>query len=259
MIPRHEHILELLRKGGSCSIEQIRKKFNVSDMTIRRDLQALENSGHVLRTHGGAVISERVAFEFGFMQRVNENRAAKQAIAAAAFAQLGDAKTVLLDSGTTTLALAGHLRASTGLTVLTSSLPIASALQFSQGVDLILLGGLLRRESPDLIGALTESNLEQLHADVAFIGADAVDLCGASYNESLPVARMLQKMMAASDRVFILADSFKLGKKALARFGDLRQAAGLITDGGIAPKISSELKKAGVNLIVAPEAAGAAE
>ena len=256
MIPRQQQILQLLRQSGHCTIEQIRRKFTVSDMTVRRDLQALEDSGHVLRTHGGAAISERVAFEFSFMQRTKENRAAKQAIAAAAFAQLGTAKTVLLDSGTTTLTLAEHLRTAKGLTVLTTSLPIASTLQFSKEIDLLLLGGLLRRESPDLIGTLTESNLERLHAEVAFIGADAVDLCGEVYNESLQVGRMLEKMTAASDRFFILADSSKLGKKALARFGDLRKSAGLITDEEISPEIRRALKSAGVNLIIAPAVAG---
>lgn len=255
MIPRQSQILRLIRRNGYCSAEQIRQEFGVSDMTVRRDLKALENSGHVLRTHGGAAIAERVAFEFGFMQRTKENHAAKQAIAAEAFAQLGSAKTVLLDSGTTTLALAMHLRVGRGMSVITSSLPIASALQFSEGVELLLLGGLLRRESPDLIGAFTESNLERLHAEVAFIGADAVDLCGTTYNESLSVARMLQKMIVAADRVFILADSSKIGKKALAKFADLRQLTGMITDEGIAPEIRGTLEGAGVNVIIAPSVA----
>ena len=131
MIPRHSQILQSLRKKGHCSVEELCLKFAVSDMTIRRDLHALENSGHVLRTHGGAALAERVAFEFGFLERSMAHRAAKRAIAAAAFAELGRTKTILVDSGTTTLALAEHLRGSTGLTVSTTSLPIASALQFS--------------------------------------------------------------------------------------------------------------------------------
>ncbi|MEI8309247.1 MAG: DeoR/GlpR family DNA-binding transcription regulator [Verrucomicrobiota bacterium] len=251
MIPRHSQILQSLRKKGHCSVEELCLKFAVSDMTIRRDLHTLENSGHVLRTHGGAALAERVAFEFGFLERSMAHRAAKRAIAAAAFAELGRAKTILVDSGTTTLALAEHLRGSTGLTVITTSLPIASALQFSEGVDLILLGGLLRRQSPDLSGPLTESNLESLHADVAFIGADAIDRHGRAYNESLPVARMLEKMTAASDRFYIMADSSKFGRKALAGFGNKRQPAGLITDSGLSPTLRRSLKAAGVKLMIA--------
>jgi len=251
MILRQTQILHSLRTKGHCTVDELCRQFDVSDMTIRRDLQSLENSGHILRTHGGATMAERVAFEFGFMQRGMENRDSKRAIAAAAFSLLGNAKTILLDSGTTTLALADSLRAGRGITVITTSLPIASALQFSEGVDLLLLGGLLRRESPDLIGGITESNLENLHADIAFIGADAVDETGGAYNQSLPVARMLQKMTAATDSFYVVADSSKLGKKAMVRFGELRQAAGLITDSGISPAMHESLKNAGVNLIIA--------
>jgi len=253
VIPRHSQILQSLRQKGHCSVEELCLKFAVSDMTIRRDLHAMENSGHVLRTHGGAALAERVAFEFGFLERSMAHRPAKRAIAAAAFAELGRAKTILVDSGTTTLALAENLRGCAGLTVITTSLPIASALQFSEGVDLILLGGLLRRQSPDLSGPLTESNLESLHADVAFIGADAIDRQGRAYNESLSVARMLEKMTAASDRFYIMADSSKFGKKSLASFGNKRQPAALITDSGLSPDLRRSLKAAGVKLIIATQ------
>ena len=249
--PRHTQILHSLRQKGHCSVEELCLTFAVSGMTIRRDLHTLEKSGHVLRTHGGVALAEGVAFDFGFLERSMAHRDAKRAIAAAAFAELGQEKTILVDSGTTTLALAEQLRGSTDLTVITTSLPIASALQFSQGVDLILLGGLLRRQSPDMSGPLTESNLESLHAEVAFIGADAVDQQGRAYNESLPVARMLEKMIAAADRFYILADSSKLGKKSLASFGNKRQPAGLITDSGLSDALRHSLKKAGVNLIIA--------
>ena len=252
MIHRHSQILETLRLNGQCSVEELSRKFEVSDMTIRRDLKALEIAGQLLRTHGGAAMGERVAFEFAFMERTQQSREAKQAIAQAAFAQLGSAKTILIDSGTTTLALADRLREAPDLTVVTTSLPIASALQFSEGVDVLLLGGMLRHGSPDLIGPLTETNLEQLHADVAFIGADAVDENGQAYNESLPVARMLQKMTSAADRFYIMADSSKLGRRALACIVKAGSGAGLITDSGIAPGIHRSLKSAGVNVIIAP-------
>ncbi len=248
---RYDQILNRLRKSGHCTVEELARGLSVSDMTIRRDLSALESSGRVLRTHGGAAISERVAFEFGFLQRSKENRAAKNAIASAAFREMRGAKTVLLDSGTTTLALAPHFLGVDGLTVLTTSLPLASALQSSPGIDLILLGGRLRRESPDLSGPLTESNLEGLHAEVAFLGADAVDVKGTAYNESPGVARLLQKMAAAADRVYCLADCSKIGKKALARIGNTSRYSGLITSPAPAPPIRQSLKKAGVHLIVA--------
>src|SRR5690606_10030580 len=106
----------------------------------------------------------------------------------------------------------------------------------SQAIDLVLLGGLLRRDAPDLIGALTESNLETLHADIAFIGADGIDLQGNIYNASLAVGRMLGKMAGSANQVYVVADSSKIGRPALTRFGNIVGWDGLITDDGIAPE-----------------------
>jgi DeoR/GlpR family transcriptional regulator of sugar metabolism len=107
---------------------------------------------------------------------------------------------------------------------------IASVLQYCGGIEVLLLGGYLRRGSPDLIGALTEQNLENLRADFAFIGADGIDLAGNIYNDSLEVARMLGKMAATSSVVYVVADRSKIGKTALARFGNVGQWQALITD-----------------------------
>ena len=109
----------------------------------------------MIRTHGGAAMAERISFEFEFLNRIRENHAAKEAIGAAAAAQIQDGESVILDSGTTTLELAKKLRGRSGLTVITSSLPIAAQLQYDQGIEVLLLGGRLRASSPDLAGALT--------------------------------------------------------------------------------------------------------
>jgi DeoR/GlpR family transcriptional regulator of sugar metabolism len=252
MQARKQNILDLLRLKGRCGVGFLARRLGVSEMTIRRDLVPLEANSQILRTHGGATLAERVTFEFGFLQRTQINQAAKQAIAAMAIKQLGEARSVMLDSGTTTLALADTLTAHTGLTVITTSLPIASRLQFSPGIDLLLLGGLLRRDAPDLGGPLTEANLENLRADVAFIGADAIDGKGGIYNNSLAVARMLRKMADRATRVFVVADSSKLGKTGLMRFGQLNKWAALITDKHADKSQLRSLKAAGATVIVAP-------
>jgi DeoR family transcriptional regulator, fructose operon transcriptional repressor len=249
---RQQEILALLRARGSCRVGSFARQLGVSEMTVRRDLQALEAEGRIVRTHGGATLAERVAFEFSFLQRTQAHAAAKQAIAAAALELLGEASSVMLDSGTTTLALAALLRARTGLTIITTSLPIASALQFSPGIELLLLGGFLRRDAPDLGGPLTEANLENLRADIALIGADAIDAMGNVYNNSLAVGRMLQKMAASAGRVCVLADGSKLGKTGLMRFGQLSQWAALITDEGADKSQLKSLRAVGVTILVAP-------
>jgi DeoR family transcriptional regulator, fructose operon transcriptional repressor len=203
----------------------------------------------VIRTHGGAAMAERVSFEFEFRTQLAQNQAAKQAIAAAAAAQVQDGETVILDSGTTTLELAKRLRGKQGLTVITNSLPIAAQLQYDQGIKVLLLGGYLRPSSPDLVGAVTEGNLEMLRADVAFLGADGVDRQGNVYQETPEVARLLDKMAASAGRVYVVADGSKLGNTALWRFGRLRDWAALVTDDGADRALVASLKKAGARVI----------
>jgi DeoR/GlpR family transcriptional regulator of sugar metabolism len=248
---RQKQICELIARRGECSIDELAERCGVSGMTIRRDLKMLAGQGKVIRTHGGAAMADRVSFEFEFLKRVREHQAAKQAIAVAAAAQVKDNQSVMLDSGTTTLELAKRLRGKQGLTVVTSSLPIAAQLQYDRQIEVLLLGGYLRASSPDLAGALAEANLERLRADVAFLGADGIDRQGVVYQESPEVARLLARMAASAGRVFVVADSSKLGRTALCRFGHLRDCAALITDAAADRSLLASLKKAGVRVIKA--------
>ncbi len=246
---RREQIAGLLTLEGECAVEQLAERFGVCAMTIRRDLHELAEAGRVVRTHGGAAPSSRVSFEFQFLQHEQEQQPAKQAIARTAAALVQDGQSVLLDSGTTTLAVARHIKARSELTVITTSLPIASELYTWAGGQLILLGGVLRNDAPDLVGPLTEQNLETLHADIAIIGADGVDEQGWVYNRSPAVGRMLERMAQASAEVYIVADHSKLGGRALYRFGRASDWAGLITDSDVDPAFAEKIKRAGVNLI----------
>jgi len=246
---RQQLILQSLQEHGERTVEFLAQHFNVSDMTIRRDLQALADTGKVLRTHGGAAPAAKVSFEFQFLNRSRSNQAAKRAIAMLAARQVKDGQSIMLDSGTTTLALAQELRARTGLTVITTSLPIASELQFSSSIEIVLLGGILRSDAPDLVGALTESNLETLHADIAFIGADGIDAQGNIYNDSIAVGRMLSKMAASASRVFAVADGSKIGKQSLMRFGNVSKWDALITDTSADPKVLKSLESQGTRVL----------
>ncbi len=136
-----------------------------------------------------------------------------------------------------------------GLTVITTSLPIASELQYCQSIETLLLGGFLRHGAPDLAGSLTESNLENLRADIAFIGADGIDSQGNVYNRSMPVGRMLAKMAASADKVFVVADHSKLGRTALMRYGNIARWSGLITDRNAENGALSALRRAGAHVI----------
>jgi len=248
---RREEILRHLAANGECTVEDMARYLGVSGMTIRRDLRALAAAGRITRTHGGAAATSQVSFEFRFLRREKEHRDEKQAIAAAAAALVADGQTVMLDSGTTTLALARLLRGrQRGLTVITTSLPIASALFGWEGAQLLLLGGFLRHDSPDLIGPVTQSNIESLHGDVAFVGAEGIDEEGNVYN-SPALAHMLGRMADACDRVYIVADHSKLGRRAMVRYGRLAQWTGLITDAGADAALVDSLRQHQANVILA--------
>jgi DeoR family transcriptional regulator, fructose operon transcriptional repressor len=248
---RQRKLTKLIARRGECSIERLAQELRVSEMTIRRDLQELAENGKVIRTHGGAAMAERVSFEFEFLKKVEQNRPAKEAIAKLAASKVTNGQSVLLDSGTTTLAIAEQLRSKSNLTVVTTSLPIASGLQFCAHIDVLLLGGYVRSSSPDLAGAITESNLESVCADIAFIGAAGIDANGGVYQQSPEVSRLLSKMVSSAKMSYVVADSSKLGETALFRYGRLQDWAGLITNGGGQEKIISSLKKKGVKVFVA--------
>lgn len=247
---RQARIHEAIAQQGECSVEQLARELNVSGMTVRRDLRALEQQGQVIRTHGGATLGRRTTFEFDFLQRVRENLAAKEAIARAAAGLVRGCSSIMLDGSTTTLAIARQLRGRSGLVVITTSLPAAGELQHEPGVQVLLPGGYIRPDSPDLTGSLTEMNLEQLHAEVALLGADGIDPKGFVYTQPPDTTYMLLKMAASADRVYVAADSSKFGKLGLRRFGQLSQWAGLITDDRGDPKFIEALRKQGVNVVV---------
>jgi DeoR/GlpR family transcriptional regulator of sugar metabolism len=247
---RQEQIREVLRVRGEADIGEMAAVLGVSEMTIRRDLDRLEANGYVRRTHGGAVLAERLVFEFGFAARRQANHAAKAAIAAAAVKLIRPGDRLILDAGTTTLELARLLPAIPGLTVITPSLAVASELQFAEQIQTILLGGVLRRGSPDLSGEVCEAVLDMLKADLAFQGADGIDENGTLYTADLRVARLDQKIRLSANRTYILADSRKVGRTALACHGRLQDVTGWITDSGIPKAALTSLRRLGTQITV---------
>ncbi|MBN1590279.1 MAG: DeoR/GlpR transcriptional regulator [Pirellulales bacterium] len=249
---RRTHIRRLVASRGKCSVEELSRELGVSGMTVRRDLRSLAEDGRLIRTHGGATLGERATFEFTFLERVNRNRREKTAIGRAAVELAQGCSTMMLDGSTTTLALARQLRGVTGLTVVTTSLPAAAELQHEPGIDVLLTGGYIRPASPDLTGSLTESNLEILHAEFAFLGADAIDGEGRVFTNPPDNSAVLLAMATSAKQVYIVADHTKLGKTTLRCFGQLGTWAGLITDEGSDREYVQRLRDEGVHVIVAP-------
>lgn len=231
------------------TVTALAAEFGVSAMTIRRDLAALEHNAEIQRTHGGAMLTERMILEFDYRDRQAQNRAAKRAIAAAARKLVQPGDRVILDTGTTTLELASLLRDGERLTVITPSLAVASELQHAAGVEVILLGGVIRRGSPDLTGPVTEHCLKLFAADIVIQGADAIGLDGSIYNSDVRLARVDEMMRRVAGRCCVLADHTKIGRTALARSGTMAEVDVFITDTAAPRPVLQRFAKMGAKVI----------
>jgi DeoR/GlpR family transcriptional regulator of sugar metabolism len=239
----------MLKEHPRVSIPELAKDFDVSEMTIRRDLTKLQKQGDLKLTRGGAMPAERMVFEFDFAERRKSQKKEKKAIAEYANTLISEGDRIILDTGTTTLELAYLLKDRKDITVITPSLAVASVLQFTTGIETILLGGIIRKGTPDLTGAVTETTLDIFAADIAFQGADGIGEDGRLYNADLRIAKVDQKIRSCAEKTYILSDSSKIGKTALATNGCLADVEGFITDSGIPPRIEEKLKNKNVNII----------
>ncbi len=229
MNPRRENILSLLATKGAASVSSMAEAFKVSEMTIRRDLDALEGEGRLVRTHGGAMLSRPSVVEFAFQEKSQARLAWKRAIAREAARFISPGMSVSIDTGTTTLEVANALTGRKGLKVLTPSLAVASMLYACEGIELVLLGGIARKGSPDLQGEITEANIARFRVHLAVLGADALSPEGL-YTTDASVSRVSRALIAGARRRLVVADSSKLSQLAFVKFADWRDIDILVTD-----------------------------
>ncbi|MBX3178331.1 MAG: DeoR/GlpR transcriptional regulator [Candidatus Hydrogenedentes bacterium] len=230
---RREQILEFLAAEGEVFVLDLAERFGVAPMTIRRDLEALERQNVLTRTHGGAIFSKQSVAEFAFLERNRTSILEKQAIAREAAALVEPGMTIVMDTGTTTLEVARALRGVERLTVLTSSLAVASELHTHPDMEIVLLGGNVGKNSPDLFGALTEDNLRRFRVQLAILGADALDERGL-YTSGLHVARVSEAMIDVARDTVLVADSRKFRRHSFVKFADWPSIRHLVTDDSVA-------------------------
>lgn len=249
---RRRELAALLLARDRITSAEAAVRLGVSEMTIRRDLQVLEESGVAVRAYGGAVAAQRISFEFAFDQRRQRNTDEKRRIGAAAAGLIGPGETAFLDTGTTTLEVARVLaERSEPCGVVTCSLVVASILWGREHVDLTLLGGRVRHRSPDLGGAGTEMMLERLTADVAVLGADGVDPERGCFAQDIDFARIPELMARNAGRTIVAADSAKLGRTSGARYLTTDGLGTLVTDSGAASRLVVAFRDRGVTVLLA--------
>lgn len=248
---RHQLILRQLELDGRVYVSELSGRTGVSEMTIRRDLEALEQSGALSRVHGGAVPSQSQSYEPPFAARSTRNVEAKQRIGRAAAALLHDGETAILDAGTTTLEIARALRGRRNLRLLALSLHIADLLVDEPGLTVMVAGGIARPGERSLIGSLAERAFKDLSFDTLFLTVGGVDLQHGLSEYNLDDAAVKRAAFASSRRRIAVADASKLGKAAFARIAAIDELDVLVTDSDASPAFLDEIRNAGVEVVVA--------
>jgi DeoR/GlpR family transcriptional regulator of sugar metabolism len=251
---RRSQIISELNRSQRLKVSDLSDHLGVSEVSIRRDLQILEDSGLLKREHGGAVAIQDQTGGEGLATRWYQNLDKKERIgrAAAQLVQRGD--NLIVDSGTTPLQVVRHLSqellASGNLTIITASLPIAHEVGSHPGVHLILLGGVYLPNYDLVVGPQTIDNLKNLHADKLFLGTD-----GLTFTQGITTANVLEAevdraMVTASSAVIVVSDSSKIGLIGLATIMSLTRINTLVTDSDAPPDFVDTLRQQRVEVIL---------
>jgi len=250
---RQQAIAGLVSQRGRVAVTAVAEHFGVTTETVRRDLAVLERAGMLRRVHGGAVpVGALTVVEPGLGERRSTRTDAKRRIAAAALELVPGANgSLILDGGSTTAALAELLPGDRSLLAATNSVPVAARLAGVAGIALHLLGGRVRGVTQSAVGESTVRALDDLRADVVFLGTNGIS---AGHGFSTPdeaEAAVKRAMARAGQRVVVLADSSKLGREHLVRFAAVEDVDVLVTDDEADPGVVTELESRGIEVLVA--------
>ncbi len=246
---RRNRLLELIRERGFASLPDLKDTLGVSESTVRRDLDYLEEAGSAKRTHGGVFYTGSSPKLPHFEERQPGQWELKQAIARQAAELIENGDTLLLDGGTTTYEVA-RLLVGRPLQVVTNSLPVANLFASNSVTDLVLLGGFVYPRSGVSLGPYANDQLAQLNVRKTVLSVAGVNERGF-YNSNMLLVETERAMMHAADQVIVVADSTKFGRQSLAHLCPLNAANVLVVDDQLSNEWQEKIAEAGVELIVA--------
>ena len=249
---RRQKILDLVEKQGRVTVDEMVKRFGVSAVTVRGDLDTLYRSGSVIRSHGGALKRVGALQDTPIDVKETLHHGEKVRIGHAAAQMIRENETVMLDSGTTTAEVSRHIKflKLKSLTVITNALNIAMELANLPHVRVIMIGGILRHMSYSLVGPHAEQTLRGLNADRLFLGVDGLDPeLGLSTPDVLE-AQLNASMIRVSREVIVVADSTKFQRRSLSVIAPLDQVHKVITDDRVSPEMVAALKAHNVEVVI---------
>ena len=251
---RRQSMLELLRTQPGLRVPEIARLLEISEGTVRNDLNALEEQGYLTRVHGGAVLNEatpHVNAAFGI--RHQENASAKNCIGAGAAKLVNDEDSILLDASSTAYYLALHLRERSRLRVVTNGIEVARLLAQNPTNTVILIGGVVRADGSSVTGLLSEQIISELHIQKAFVSCSGFSVERGMTEVHLEEAQLKRKALESARQIFALVDSSKLGHEDLTIFVRPIQITHLFTDVGITDEWQTRLQWANIPFTICCE------
>jgi len=252
-VDRRMKILKKLSLNDQVFVNELSKEFGVSEVTIRNDLEQLESKNLLIRARGGAMsIVQVVSQDLQLGEKHKLNMQEKTKIGKAAAKLIKDSDTVIIDSGTTTLEIVKNLSATlNNVTIITNALNIANQLVSNPNINLIIPGGVLRKNSLSLIGPLAEKSFKNFFVDKVFLGVDGFDPMHGISTPNIEEASLNQIMIDVAREVIVVTDSSKLLRKSLAFICKLDRIDIVITDSEISAEDKKRLEDSGVKVIIA--------
>ena len=248
-IERQSYIRKLVEEQGRAAVPALSEQFDVSDATIRRDLEELDGKGWVRRTHGGAVRAERASKEPPMVQRISEQKTEKQQIGKETAKIIKEGQTIFFGSGTTVLEVVKYLPKDIQLTVITNSLPVVNHLADYPNVEMIVIGGMLRHDELSMVGHIAEQAVREFRADIVIVGMHAIDSHHGFTNDFLPETMTDRAILEIAPKVIIVADHTKFGRVSSVLVAAVTAAHMLITDQNAPKDCIQEIVELGVEVI----------
>lgn len=249
---RRRAILEVLGQNGRVTVEEIAKRFGISAVTARGDLDTLSESGALVRSHGGGIKPLTAAPEHPLKVREGMHYDEKVRIAQAAAQLIKPLQTVILCTGSTSAALAGEIRRNSpeNVTVIAYALNIAQKIAEMPNVSLLMLGGFLRHPSTAFVGPQAEQMMHSLHADHCFMSTVGLNVDVGLTTLDIMEAHLNRRMIESSAEVTVLADSSKFGHRSLCLISDFRGIQRVITDNGAPSEDVAALRSKGIEVVL---------
>jgi DeoR family transcriptional regulator, aga operon transcriptional repressor len=247
---RHKFILDTLKKDGFIKVIDMAKALEVTSVTIRKDLKYLEEKKLLYRTHGSASPINPLASDLNVIEKEKMKIDEKKRIAMAACRLIEENDSIIIASGSTVYTFAENIEPIKHLTVVTASLKVSILLNELNNVDVIQLGGTIRKNSVSVVGDYTSKFFEDITCSKLFLGVDGIDPEFGITNSNIEEAQLNKRMMSSSLRTIILSDSSKFGRRGFGKICNLDQVDVIVTDSGISESMAKLVEETGIELII---------